>query len=560
MYDIGSIDNEPFEELNRNSPVIEQPEDIDIALFAHQRASVYRMEEIERKKHIIDRDTKISTDFGINADISGYGKTISMVTLVQRDRMEWKVEEPYIFENAYIYMQQHLKKVRTERHARNNVTFILSNSSIVHQWYNEFLHSNLNVVTVTTKKMAECIDVDEYDVIIVSPSVCNILLEKYKDIVWKRFIYDEPTTVKIPAMKKILAGFTWLVTASPQNIKEAHRTTHRNYISNIINDGAFNNTLRHYITVKNEDDFVRTSFSMPRTETITYLCDDVLYRAVYGIANPKISQMIEAGCISGAIQSLGGSKTDNIVELLKKAKNIELEEIQGRIRVWEMKEEKEHIDKWKEKEEAVLLQLRKIDERFYNILSSDCSICHEKIVKPVMEANCQNVFCGACLLTWTQTKNTCPLCRINISSSDLIYIEGSGKRDEEMEAKEKLKSKEETIVEIIKSNPSGRFIIFSDWNITFEKIQRTLDHNQIPFVEISGSIKSKEKKIKSFQNGEIKVVFLNSKTDCSGLNMQETTDIILYHTVDSGIRRQILGRANRIGRVCNLKVHELISS
>jgi len=41
--------------------------------------------------------------------------------------------------------------------------------------------------------------------------------------------------------------------------------------------------------------------------------------------------------------------------------------------------------------------------------------------------------------------------------------------------------------------------------------------------------------------------------------MQETTDIILYHSMDEHTRQQILGRANRIGRKTSLQVHHLIS-
>ena len=43
--------------------------------------------------------------------------------------------------------------------------------------------------------------------------------------------------------------------------------------------------------------------------------------------------------------------------------------------------------------------------------------------KTVMEPNCQNFFCGECLLQWLSKNNTCPLCRCEIVLSDLIYIE-----------------------------------------------------------------------------------------------------------------------------------------
>ena len=61
-----------------------------------------------------------------------------------------------------------------------------------------------------------------------------------------------------------------------------------------------------------------------------------------------------------------------------------------------------------------------------------------------------------------------------------------------------------------------------------------------------------------FKDGKVPVIFLNSNIECAGLNLQETTDIILYHKMNTDIESQILGRANRIGRKISLNVHHLL--
>ena len=157
-----------------DTPIIEQPKNLDINLFVHQLASVYAMEKLENEKCVISNSNKIYTDIGINADITGYGKTISMVTLVLRDKMIWDLETEYVFENIFTFGAQHIKKVYTESYPKNRTTLVLAGSSVVHQWAEEFLHTDLNVVTVTTKKAVNCIDIDEYDVVIVS-QICAIL-------------------------------------------------------------------------------------------------------------------------------------------------------------------------------------------------------------------------------------------------------------------------------------------------------------------------------------------------------------------------------------------------
>ena len=61
-----------------------------------------------------------------------------------------------------------------------------------------------------------------------------------------------------------------------------------------------------------------------------------------------------------------------------------------------------------------------------------------------------------------------------------------------------------------------------------------------------------------FKEGKIKVLFLNSNNNGAGINLQEATDIIMYHGIDKQHRQQIIGRANRIGRICDLTVHNLV--
>jgi len=60
-----------------------------------------------------------------------------------------------------------------------------------------------------------------------------------------------------------------------------------------------------------------------------------------------------------------------------------------------------------------------------------------------------------------------------------------------------------------------------------------------------------------FKDGKLKVIFLNSSFDGAGLNLQEATDIILYHDMPPHTQSQIIGRANRIGRQLPLHVHHL---
>jgi SNF2 family DNA or RNA helicase len=76
-------------------------------------------------------------------------------------------------------------------------------------------------------------------------------------------------------------------------------------------------------------------------------------------------------------------------------------------------------------------------------------------------------------------------------------------------------------------------------------------------VEIKGHVKTIEKNLEYYRSGIIKVLFLNSNTSAAGINLQGTTDIILYHQMSTNNENQIIGRANRIGRDIDLDVHHL---
>ena len=315
------------------------------------------------------------------------------------------------------------------------------------------------------------------------------------------------------------------------------------------------------MTIKNDDRFIEYSFSMPNTINKYHKCLNTLYNTVKGFVNTRIAEMISAGNIQGVIQSLGGGETNNITELVKEKKIEEIEELNTRIMILNtrsIRNKDTQIKKLETSVERLQLQIKEIDNRYTEILEGDCNICMDKINKPIMEPNCQNIFCGECLLKWLKTKNTCPLCRNDIKLDNLIYIHNGENEHKDISKQEpKLKTQINTIISLIKDKPDGKFLIFSAWDQTFNPIRNELHKSNINFVEIKGSVSTRQKSITSFKEGNIQVIFLNSVFNGSGINLQETTDIIVYHKMSDPTLNQIIGRANRLGRTDSLIVHHL---
>jgi hypothetical protein len=318
--------------------------------------------------------------------------------------------------------------------------------------------------------------------------------------------------------------------------------------------------LMNCITIKNHPDFIKLSFKMPETVHYYHKCYQPIYSLIHSFVNKNIKNMIESGNIEGAILELGGNKTSNIVELIMEKKKKEMLEIDTKIQLYTLRNDEEKINELQFKKSKINIQIKELEDKFNLMLNSPCNICYEELKNPVLEFSCQNLFCGSCLLKWLENKSTCPLCRSSIASKDLIYIE-TEINDKSPEMKkgninDRL-TKPEKIVNIIKNNKNGKFLIFSDHDITFNSINNILKENDIISVQIRGNVKTTENNLNSFKNGDTNVIFLNSRYNGAGLNLQEATDIILYHEMNFNTETQILGRANRIGRNMPLNVHHL---
>jgi hypothetical protein len=541
-------------------PIVNNPKNLKIHLFKHQLASIYLMEKLEKEKEVEQKDCIKETRIGINADYTGYGKTLSMIGLIVRDKVEWNVDYPFVVEQINSESEGLIRSRKLLRYDKLQANLILVSSTILKQWEKEFEYTDLVVGVIATKKDIDIIDVERCDVVLVTQTNYNDLVRSYSRYAWKRFIFDEPGHNKVIGMKNVQAGFYWLVTATPSHIISQHRNGRESFMKKIIGDDCYRIEDQFAgMIIKNDLEFVKSSFNMPPTYYNNYDCFQPLYRAVIGLVSDNIKTMIEADNIDGAIEALGGTKTKNIIELVKQKLLEESENIQSKIRIYTLRNDNTKLQEWNMKKQLNDNKISTIENRIENMISGNCNICLDKLVNPIMEPTCQNLFCGRCILTWLQKKQTCPLCRQNVVSNELVYLSNSRESEEHKNETEHKLTKQETIIKIIKNKPEGKFIIFSSFDQTFDQIKLALFENDINFKLIKGSINKIENIINEYKQGDLQVIFLNSKFTGSGINLQETTDIILYHDMSESTRTQLIGRANRIGRRLPLYVHQLKS-
>ena len=559
---------------------IVQPKSYKTNLYQHQLSAVKMLETRESNTTFYIQNQEftlatgdntssyeINTNVGIFSDITGYGKTIAIIALLVRDKMYWDPTQLYIHK-AYIthYGEGRVLTTDNIKYERIDCNLILMNQSLISQWEDELQKTQLKYTSVVTKKQITACNPNDNDVIIISPTMYNTFMAHYNGrnpfpYAWKRFICDEPQTINISSMKPVMAGYNWFISATPHMLLNKSRNRN-NFITNLFHLYMHRNIFDALI-LKQDDNYVRESYCLPETFHKYHQTYQPLYNIIKGIANDSVTEMIAADNISGAIKLIGGTNLENtdnsnIFELLSGKKKTEIEEIDLKIQLYQNRNDPVKIAKWESKKHTILNQLKNLESRISNILSTECPICTDLATKPVMISGCYHVFCGSCILKWFQTKQTCPLCRNTPNTSDLLHFEqSSGLCHSKTIEQNNTKTKQETIIDLITSKNDGKFIIFSSYDETFDTIRKSLVSENIKYGEIIGKKETRDKVIHDFKHKDVQVLFLNSTNNGAGLNFQEATDIVLYHQMSPELQTQILGRANRIGRKTNLYVHHL---
>ena len=446
-----------------------QPENLQIRLYPHQKTSVVNMEKLEKyKRFTIENRFSCETEFGILGDIPGYGKSYSVIALLLRDKMEWNCNEEYIkndirvFNDSVRFIQPSVKK-------RIKTNLIVCSVSVMKQWM-EYLSKapSLSVYEISTRKHINNFEVGKHDVVLLNSTRFNEVIDfAGENTVWKRFIFDEASSITIPSMRNINFGFMWLVTATYDYIYSI-RGNGQNFLRNFMRGIPYN--FLDYFVIKNSEQFIKESFYMPPVERIIHECvNPRILSILRNHIDDETHTMISAGNIKGAITKLGGNiySTMNLIDIVKKRKTEKIISCQQSLEFWEKRENKKEADQWRERLSLLENDMKEIEDKYKNMLKDDCSICYDKITNHTMVSCCQNIFCGSCIMKWLQTNhNTCPLCRHIIKPIDLSFIgeEKSEEKSGEPIQKSK-KSKKDVAIDIINDcvSKNRKVILFSSY-------------------------------------------------------------------------------------------------
>jgi SNF2 family DNA or RNA helicase len=213
------------------------------------------------------------------------------------------------------------------------------------------------------------------------------------------------------------------------------------------------------------------------------------------------------------------------------------------------------LDTLREEINRIQTSIQSIKDRIENYKSSACPICIDNLQNPVTVSCCNNVFCFECMTRSLERKYVCPMCRTEISHDCLTVI---GNPDEhQSKNSDELPSKDEAFLKLLEMYKKGKFLVFSAHDQSFYGIECALKKVDRPCVKLVGSGHRIKNILHDYKHGELDVLLLNANHYGTGLNLENTTDLVFYHKMSHDMEQQVIGRAQRFGRTTSLRIHYL---
>jgi superfamily II DNA or RNA helicase len=219
-----------------------------------------------------------------------------------------------------------------------------------------------------------------------------------------------------------------------------------------------------------------------------------------------------------------------------------------------------------------------------------CPICYEifndndKVF--ITSKCCNNKICKFCIGEWYNVlkKTSCIYCNtLNIYMCDNVYYINENNSEiikDNLEVikdnSEVIKDNSEIIINNIISlesskndfldkylnnlkNIDKKVIIFSDYSSIFDYIEKICNNNDIKYVDLDkGNINDIDKSIYEYKYGNAKILLSNSTLFGCGMNLENSSDIIFVHKMNKDMEKQVIGRAQRLGRKSKLNIIYLL--
>jgi hypothetical protein len=605
--------NLDVDELNENSPHCPTPRGAKVTLKPHQETLLYRCIEIENNKvylntipslqsHVNDTHN-VRLNMGVIADRVGSGKSYVVLSLIRSNDITTKTKHVVqsFGMNGMIF-----ESMDTTYSIKTNILVIPHNLPAQWEQSTRDFGCNIKYLMLNKKKVLEniCageIKVEDYDLIIVTSTFYRQLAGyiREQDIKVQRLIFDEIDNVVIVGCTRINAMFYWFITASYGNLLypkgyQTYDQSLRRYI--YCADGmrgagfvksiftelceSLPKELTKVLILKNTESYVQASLQLPPINRNIIRCmTPSSVQILSGVVDSGIINALNANDVTTAIGMISTTQRvseQSIISMMIHKLTKELGNLNMRLSLTSQLQYDNEAQRLHDQADI----RKKISERTNKIVLIEqriqqndfCCICYDNIENKTVVECCQNSFCFKCITLWMNKKSVCPMCKTSISQKELFLV------DDQMqpEVKEpmpvikkdlfdpaytsqftKLKNLKKLIKQR-KSDPDFKCLLFSCYDNSFTDIVPILDEHGIKYGYIKGRGDVIKNAVNRYKTGDLQVLLINVHDYGSGLNLENTSDVIMFHKFDSEIEKQVIGRAHRFGRRGELAVWYLL--
>lgn len=546
--------------IDENSEKVDQPSHIKIPLKTHQLCVIKRAIDMENgsvisfpvNSELKTIKRKTITKVCYLGDKVGSGKTLCILGIIANNLSANKKDT---VDDKEYYVSQYTKSIRyidfttiqpDDTIMYPNLNVIVVPIILFKQWEDNIRNFiDMKFISISSKKQVKTIksqDFTDVNIFLISSRVYNDFTVLLNKCCISRLFFDEALTINIPNSQGMSANMMYLVDAS-FNIRRPE-AVNRGFLARIL---AF---FSESCVICCTEEFISKSFSLPEPSIETIICEemktlsilrDILPNGMVSSINSdtigdlyrqyRICTFKEADIIKHIFTSQIADKSNLMIDLEAEQKKTYINPSDKNDKIKQITKKIEDID-------------TKITEMELCIGNDTCMICYDIPVNKCLTNCCKKVTCFECIGSWLIDKHTCPYCRRNISLDKLSAI-----TEQEFKVTE-LKNKLYHLEILLKSieNTDKKLLIFSQKTSTFNKIYDILDNLNIQHRTITKSNNLySQSYIDKYKYGNIQCLLMNSSYVCAGLNLQMTTDLILYHKYSKSIENQIIGRCIRPG-------------
>lgn len=457
---------------------------------------------------------------------------------------------------------------------------------------------------------------ETFDMVCISSiRTIDVQREKYKynfckifdnyNLKFKRIFIDEVDSIQIHNDFPLRAEFTWFISSSKHNLKqfspksyfinpetgekssyysysrgitirkeEGGVTTNNKEIKRCFQYFYYNMEYFDNMCFENNKEFIAESFLLDNPKFNNIICKNPIFLKIIGeVLSNNIINMINGGDIQGAINSFKCEKTtsDNLISVVTKNLKDKMSNIEIKIAsITSNSNINAHhkfveINKELKKKNDLKKKIQDIEDKVKE--NQQCVICYDEPENPCYTKCCNTKYCLECLTEVMKTTNPakCPYCRETITNDTMLILNDNETISPKEPSENTMKDKFEEFTILLEKlgenkEKKHKILIFSDYARSFIEMKTFMDEKNYKYCILNGSSKVIGNKVAKYKtNDKIDIMLLNSKFCGSGLNLENTTDIIMYHKVSKDLEMQIIGRAHRPGHIGDLNVWKLLN-